>query len=36
LSKHEEQKKVLNMTISFSEEDFDLKVVGNGESRSIL
>jgi len=26
----------LNMTISFSEEDFDLKVVGNGESRSIL
>jgi hypothetical protein len=36
LSKHEEQKKALNMTISFSEEEFDLKVVGNGERRSIL
>jgi hypothetical protein len=36
LSKHEEQKMALNMTISFSEEEFYLKVVGNGEKRSIL
>jgi hypothetical protein len=36
LSKHEEQKKALNLTKSFSEEEFDLKAVGNGEKRSIL